>query len=289
VTINIERGRIGIWHVSGAYGEPLDPERVAELATSIRAVGLLNPITVRPGSLYAVAGEGFLIVSGRHRYEAMKKLGWAEIPCNVIELDDLRAELASLDENIVRQQIKGVALSRILARRKEIYEALNPETRAGVAGAVASNRAQGKGDASEKLSLASFSEATASATGLNKRTIELHVARAKALGEDADKIAGTSLDKGVEIAVLAKMPKAERAPIIAKAAAGEKVSARAVTAKPPDDDEPTAESMFAVLRPQLERASHVEIRKLRSLINAFSKWEDTDGVSLDQEPVEQAA
>lgn len=58
----------------------------------------------------------------------------------------------------------------------------------------------------------SFIEATAKSTGKSRSTVSQANARAKALGDDLDAIAGTSLDNGVELDALAKMAKEERRP-----------------------------------------------------------------------------
>ena len=72
------------------------PDAVRELADSISAVGLLNPITV---------DRDYTLIAGLHRLEAAKLLGWAEIECNVSSLEGLQAELAEIDENFVRAEI----------------------------------------------------------------------------------------------------------------------------------------------------------------------------------------
>jgi hypothetical protein len=51
-------------------------------------------------------------------------------------------------------------------------------------------------------------------------------ARGEALGDDLAAVTGTSLDKGVELDALAKLPKDERKGLIDRARAGEKVTAR---------------------------------------------------------------
>lgn len=61
---------------------------------------------------------------------------------------------------------------------------------------------------------------------MTKQAINQHLARAEALGDDLQAVAGTSLDKGVELDALKEMPAPERKEIIARARAGEKVSAR---------------------------------------------------------------
>jgi uncharacterized ParB-like nuclease family protein len=48
----------------------LDEAAVEELAGSIRASGLLQPIMVKP------TGDGYELVFGLHRLEACKRLGW---------------------------------------------------------------------------------------------------------------------------------------------------------------------------------------------------------------------
>jgi Tfp pilus assembly protein FimT len=63
--------------------------------------------------------------------------------------------LAEIDENLIRNALTELEQCLALARRKEIYEARWPETRAKVSGARASNKKQGKThDASEIISFA---------------------------------------------------------------------------------------------------------------------------------------
>ena len=67
------------------------PKAIEEMARSIAAVGLLNPITL---------DQNNTLVAGLHRLEAAKLLGWTEIECTVSSMDGLQAELAEIDENI---------------------------------------------------------------------------------------------------------------------------------------------------------------------------------------------
>ena len=98
-----------------------DQEAVQELMDSISKVGLLNPITV---------DQEYTLIAGLHRLEAAKLLGWTEIECTVSSLEGLLAELAEVDENVVRKGLSAVEYSDLLLRRKEIYEMLHPETKA---------------------------------------------------------------------------------------------------------------------------------------------------------------
>jgi hypothetical protein len=70
-----------------------------------------------------------------------------------------------------------------------------------------------------------FAASTASLTGESVRSIQRHLARAEALGDDLDRIFGTSLDKGVELDALIKLPEQARKDLIERAQSGEKISA----------------------------------------------------------------
>lgn len=58
-----------------------------------------------------------------------------------------------------------------------------------------------------------FAAETATLTGESKRSINRQLAVANALGDDLQRVEGTSLDKGVELAALAKLPVVKRKPL----------------------------------------------------------------------------
>ena len=62
----------------------------------------------------------------------------------------------------------------------------------------------------DNLSITNFASATADATGKDERTIRRAAARGEAIRDDLGAVTGTSLDKGVELDALAKLPKDER-------------------------------------------------------------------------------
>lgn len=195
---------------------PVDKGRVKELVDSISEVGLLNPICVRKVVRHrgTTPYDAFAIIAGHHRYEAARALGWETIPAQIVDLDDLHAELAEIDENLVRSSLTPAQEASAIFRRKQIYEELHPETKHGAA------------SPSKDCKLQSFVAATSEAIGKDKSTISRAAARGEALGADLDAVTGTSLDKGVELDALVKMEPDERAPIIERARAGEDVSAR---------------------------------------------------------------
>lgn len=72
-----------------------------------------------------------------------------------------------------------------------------------------------------------YAACNAVATGESKRSINRHLRYANILGNDLNRLIGTSLDKGVEMDALCQMPESRRKQFIDRAAAGEKVSAKA--------------------------------------------------------------
>jgi ParB family transcriptional regulator, chromosome partitioning protein len=137
------------------------------------------------------------------------------------ELDSLHAELAEIDENITRANLSPAQQAGAIARRKEIYEELYPETKATYEGGAY------RGNQHDEVAAnfaATFTKATADATGKSERAIRLAANRGKVLGPALKEIEGTSLDKGYELDALVKMDEGQRAEIIEKAKAA---SARA--------------------------------------------------------------
>ena len=76
-----------------------DQVSLSELALSIKNVGLLEPIIVRP------LQDGYEIISGHRRYEAFKLLGMIQITCHIIDVDDKEAYEISLIENIQQKSM----------------------------------------------------------------------------------------------------------------------------------------------------------------------------------------
>jgi ParB family chromosome partitioning protein len=76
-----------------------DEAALKELADSIKSVGILQPIVVRP------MADGFEIVCGERRYRASKLAKQKTIPCIVKDLDDSAALQAMITENLQRRDV----------------------------------------------------------------------------------------------------------------------------------------------------------------------------------------
>lgn len=157
-------------------------EHIEELAKSMENVGIINPITV---------DKAHCLIAGLHRLEAAKRLGWTEIECTVSDLEGLEAELAEIDENFVRKDLSGTEFRELLLRRKDIYETLHPETKAGAAQAVGMNRAMGNNVAAPSAAtFKPFVNDTADKLGVAPRTIREELQIAKNLTPEAKEIIG---------------------------------------------------------------------------------------------------
>jgi len=99
-----------------------EPEAIAELAGSIAARGLIQPIVVRPH------GHRFQIVAGERRWRAAQKAGLHEVPVIVREFDDAATLEVALVENIQRQELNAIeeaeAYQRLVAEYGHTQEAL---------------------------------------------------------------------------------------------------------------------------------------------------------------------
>ena len=79
--------------------QQFDEEALAELVHSLREVGLLQPIVVRP------TAHGYEIVAGERRWRAAQEAGWATIPSVVRETADVDLLRDALLENLHRVQL----------------------------------------------------------------------------------------------------------------------------------------------------------------------------------------
>ncbi len=78
----------------------MDPGSLEELAASIKAQGVMQPIMVRP-----VAESAWEIIAGERRWRAAQIAGLSEVPCLVREIPDEAALAMSLIENIQREDL----------------------------------------------------------------------------------------------------------------------------------------------------------------------------------------
>ncbi|HXV95356.1 MAG TPA: ParB/RepB/Spo0J family partition protein [Gaiellaceae bacterium] len=88
----------------------LDGEGIDELAESIRAQGLVQPVVVRPAP-----DGGYELIAGERRWRAARVAGLATVPALVRETDDRDSLLLALVENVAREDLSPVDEARAYA------------------------------------------------------------------------------------------------------------------------------------------------------------------------------
>ncbi|HEX4480582.1 MAG TPA: ParB/RepB/Spo0J family partition protein [Rudaea sp.] len=101
--------------------QTMDEERLQELAASIKAQGLIQPIIVR-----TVGAGRFEIIAGERRWRASQMAGLKQIPALVREAADQSVVAMALIENIQREELSPLeeaqALQRLITEFKLTHE-----------------------------------------------------------------------------------------------------------------------------------------------------------------------
>jgi ParB family chromosome partitioning protein len=91
----------------------MDQGKLGELADSIRAQGVIQPIVVRD-----LGGRAYEIIAGERRWRASQLAGLSEVPVVVREVDDRTVVAMALIENIQREDLnpleEAIALQRLI-------------------------------------------------------------------------------------------------------------------------------------------------------------------------------
>ncbi len=90
-----------------------DEAALEELADSIRVLGVIQPVTVKPDA------EKYIIISGERRWRAAQMAGLETIPVYVREADDQTLHEMALVENIQRQDLNAMEVAISLQRLME--------------------------------------------------------------------------------------------------------------------------------------------------------------------------
>ena len=94
----------------------MDPERLAELADSIRAQGLIQPIVVRAIAATKGSKASHEIIAGERRWRAAQLAGLTDVPVVLREADDRAVIAMALIENIQREDLNPLEEAQALGR-----------------------------------------------------------------------------------------------------------------------------------------------------------------------------
>ena len=101
----------------------MDPQALEELARSIRARGVVQPVVVRPGG----DGHSFELVAGERRWRAAQMAELDVIPAVIRELSDEAALGVALIENIQRQDLNPIEESLAIKRLIDDFDLTHQE------------------------------------------------------------------------------------------------------------------------------------------------------------------
>jgi len=109
----------------------IEPESLQELADSIKAQGLMQPIVIRP-----ISDKRYEIIAGERRWRAAQLAGLGEIPALVRDVTDEATIAMALIENIQREDLNPIEEAVALQRLQQEFDLTQQE----VAEAVGKSR-----------------------------------------------------------------------------------------------------------------------------------------------------
>ncbi|MCB1849907.1 MAG: ParB/RepB/Spo0J family partition protein [Gammaproteobacteria bacterium] len=104
-----------------------NPERLQELADSIAAQGVVQPIVVRP-----IDANRYEIIAGERRWRAAQQAGLSEIPAVIRDVPDKTAMAMALIENIQRDDLNPLEEATALHRLLDEFELTHQQIAQGI-------------------------------------------------------------------------------------------------------------------------------------------------------------
>ena len=211
----IERVPVDMIEV-GEGRRPVNQDRVDQLISSVGAIGMQTPISVWLQE--DDSGDQHIhLVAGRHRLEAARRLGWAEIDAVYVDMDATERQLWEIDENLMRSELTPTEAADCTTRRKALYEQLHPETKNGAVG----NGREKVRQIGEATPADRFTADTARATGKSERAVQRDAERGSKIAPDVlAAIKGTKWDKGVTLDILKKLTHEEQRQAVSRVTTG---------------------------------------------------------------------
>jgi ParB-like chromosome segregation protein Spo0J len=101
--------------VIGENRRAIDKVTVERLAESMKAIGLQTPI-----SIWADDRDRPVLVAGHHRLEAAKSLGWEQIECCFVAMNEVERQIWEISENLMRADLTKEQRDRDIRRLAEL-------------------------------------------------------------------------------------------------------------------------------------------------------------------------
>jgi len=97
--------------------QDINPDKLQELADSIKAQGIIQPIVVRK-----ISFEKYEIIAGERRWRAAQVVGLIQVPVVIKDIDDRSAMAMALIENIQREDLNSLEEAEALKRLIDEFE-----------------------------------------------------------------------------------------------------------------------------------------------------------------------
>ena len=252
---------------------PVSEAKVTALIQVIGAGVFLGAITVRR------VGTENLLIDGAHRLEAMARLGRETIAVDVLECTAAEARQMEITGNLTAG-MTPIQDAIFLGVYQDEYEKLHPETKRGVAGALAKQGVQGKNS--------SFADLIAESRQITPRQVRNVIAAGRALTV-AERAALQAVPHRIAISEIEKLGKigedGQRARAVGSLLAGKRVAdaLRAEKAGAKDAeaaDDAKVEAAFKALSTAWNRAPKAARRRfvdgIRAEIDAMADGSDDE-------------
>jgi ParB family chromosome partitioning protein len=96
--------------------QTFDEAEIADLADSIRAHGILQPLVVRRSA------HGFELIAGERRLRAAQAADWQQVPVQVREVDDRQMAELAIVENVQRKDLNAIEKAESFQRYIDQYQ-----------------------------------------------------------------------------------------------------------------------------------------------------------------------
>lgn len=107
----VDTGEIALVDIDKIHPNPTQPrtdfddDKILELSQSIKALGIIQPLTLRK------VGDTYEIISGERRYRASKLADLTQVPAYITEADDVKMLQMALVENIQREDLNSIEVA----------------------------------------------------------------------------------------------------------------------------------------------------------------------------------
>jgi ParB family transcriptional regulator, chromosome partitioning protein len=101
--------------------QTFDEAEIADLADSIRAHGILQPLVVRR------SGTGFELIAGERRLRAAQAADWRQVPVQIREVDDRQMAELAIVENVQRKDLNAIEKAESFQRYINQYQCTQEE------------------------------------------------------------------------------------------------------------------------------------------------------------------